>query len=352
MGCGHASALVFACPDPLVTTEMLVPMHFEKPFLQLPVRFCADSLAAEVAALPAAAWVPHPQGFVGNEAVPLVSPHGHLTDATKGPMAASEHLRRCPYIMALMTELGAVWGRSRLMRLAARSEVPSHIDIHYYWRTHIRIHIPVVTNPSVRFSCGGDSVYMAPGECWLFDSFQLHDVQNKSDEQRVHLVLDTVGGENLSLLIDAAEQGAAPPATPWTAPERSGQSPSLAFESLNIPDVMSSWEIRCHIDYLLEQTTPDPTLEPVMRRLERFIAGWTAAWFRFGASDDGHPAYQRLIVEVRRDLAAMLGKGVTLRNGVRLYRALEAIVFRRAVITEETESTRRPTSGQNEQHAA
>lgn len=313
-------------------------MHFKKPLLQLPVRFCADSLAAEVEALPSTAWMPHPQGFVGNEAVPLVSPHGQLTDSMKGPMAATEHLRRCPYIMALMAELGAVWGRSRLMGLAPRSEVPSHIDIHYYWRTHIRIHIPVVTNPSVRFTCGGDSVHMAPGECWIFDSFQLHDVQNKDDERRIHLVIDTVGGENLWHLIEAAERGAAPPATPWIPQAGAEQSPSLAFESLNIPEVMSSWEIRCHIDYLLEHTSPDLMPEPLIRRLERFTAAWGAAWFRFGSSDEGLSAYRRLIVEVRRDLAAMPGRRVTLTNGAPLYRALEAIIFSRAVIADRTET--------------
>ena len=44
-------------------------MQLKKPFLKLPIRFDADALAAEVSALPATAWTPHPTGFVGNEAV-------------------------------------------------------------------------------------------------------------------------------------------------------------------------------------------------------------------------------------------------------------------------------------------
>jgi hypothetical protein len=313
-------------------------MRFKRPLLQLPVRFCADSLAAEVNALPSSAWVPHPQGFVGNEAVPLVSPNGELTDSMKGPMAATEHLRRCPYIMALMAELGGVWGRSRLMGLAPRSEVPSHIDIHYYWRTHIRIHIPVITNPSVRFTCGSDSVHMASGECWIFDSFQLHNVQNDSDERRIHLVIDTVGGERLWDLIEAAGRDVAPPDTPWTPQAGAAANPPLAFESINLPDVMSSWELRCHLNYLIEHTSPNPLLEPVIVRLERFAAAWGAAWFRFGSSDEGLSTYRSLIVEVRRDLAAMAGRKVTLTNGAPLYRGLEAMIFSRAVTADDAET--------------
>ena len=43
-------------------------MRLSKPLLQLPIRFDAERLAAEVNALPPSAWLPHPTGFVGNEA--------------------------------------------------------------------------------------------------------------------------------------------------------------------------------------------------------------------------------------------------------------------------------------------
>src|SRR5688500_3808772 len=150
-------------------------MRLSKPLLQLPIRFDADRLAAEVNALPASAWMPHPTGFEGNEAVPLVSPGGAMTDAFDGPMAPTEPLKRLPYVMELMGELDGVWGRSRLMALAAGAVVPEHIDVHYYWRTHLRIHIPVITNPGVQFTCNGETIHMKAGDCWVFDSFALHD---------------------------------------------------------------------------------------------------------------------------------------------------------------------------------
>jgi hypothetical protein len=310
-------------------------MEFDRPLLQLPIRFCGDALAREVAALPPSAWSPHPQGFVGNDAVPLVAPGGAITNTIKGPMAATEHLRACPYIMALMNELGAVWGRSRLMGLAPGAQVRPHVDIHYYWRTHIRIHIPVVTNPGVRFTCGGDSVHMAPGECWIFDSFQLHDVQNGGSEKRVHLVLDTVGGSRLWDLIDAAKQGANPPAQPWIA-TGDASPPSLQFEQSNIPDLMSSWELRCHVDFLWRHSIDHPALALVMRRLDKFMTEWDALWVRFGTSPDGLPAYRRVIETIRQDLPSLGGEQIALSNQAPLYRALDDLVFARAVAPQES----------------
>ena len=109
-----------------------------------------------------------------------------------------------------MHELGGVWGRSRLMGLAAGAEVPPHIDCHYYWRTHLRIHIPVITNPGVLFTCGDETLNMKAGECWVFDSFQRHEVHNNGIERRVHLVLDTIGGNRLWDLVEAGQSSDPP----------------------------------------------------------------------------------------------------------------------------------------------
>jgi hypothetical protein len=305
-------------------------MRLNQPLLQLPISFSAETLAAEVRALPDSAWDPHPTGFVGNEAVRLVTPHGALTDAIAGPMAPTAHLLRCPYMMEVMAELGGVWGRSRLMALAPGAEVPAHVDAHYYWRTHLRIHIPVVTNPGVRFTCGDETVHMAPGECWIFDSFRWHDVQNGGGERRVHLVLDTVGGGRLWDLIEAAQAGAAaPPPKPFAAGRPRGGE--LVFERVNSPTVMSPWEIRCHVAFLAEQALPDPLLDPVMKRIDKFAYDWAAAWARFGTSDEGLPTYGELIDMARRDLNALGGARLLLRNELQLYLVLDQLVFQMAL---------------------
>lgn len=304
-------------------------MRFARPLIQLPIRFDPALLARDVAALPPSAWIPHPQGFAGNDAVPLVTVNGGFNDAFEGPMAATEHLAASPYLMALMEQLGGTWGRSRLMGLAPGARVPRHVDIHYYWRTHLRIHIPIITNPGVTFTCGGETVHMAPGEAWIFDSFQLHEVHNAGTQKRVHLVLDTVGGERLWDLVEAANDGLPSPAEPWLP--NGAAAPHLAYERVNQPTIMSPWEIRCHLDYLGQHVVPDPRLAAVMNRVEKYLAAWQAAWSQFGEAAEGRKIYRPLIATTRADLAALECASIRLSNEAPLDQALDALIFSRAL---------------------
>lgn len=305
-------------------------MRLPRPLLQLPIRFDAERLAAEVNALPPSAWRPHPTGYRGNEAVPLVSPGGRLTDDFDGPMGPTEHLERLPYIMDMMAELDGVWGRSRLMGLAAGAEVPVHIDLHYYWRTHRRLHIPVITNPGVLFTCNNQTVHMRAGECWAFDSFAAHFVKNTGSERRVHLVLDTVGGERLWDLVEAACAGVAPDPDVWSPKAGQPRKP-LAFEQLNRPKVMSPWEMRQHLNYVLDHAPPEAQNGVVARRLDRFASAWHAAWSQFGTSDEGLPTYNALITSMRAELESSNSNQIILRNNQPLGSIVDVLVLKNAI---------------------
>ena len=299
-------------------------MRLDRPLLKLPLRYDAAALAAEVAALPPSAWLPHPGKLPGNDAVPLVTPGGAITNGFAGPMAPTEHLAACPYIMAIMADLGAVWGRSRLMGLAPGSDVPEHVDVGYYWRTHLRVHVPIVTEPDVAFTAGGETVHMAAGECWVFDTFQMHKVRNAGSAKRIHLVLDTVGGERLWDLVAMAQAGQAVSILPSPG---SGPAPPIAYEQLNLPDVMSGWEIRCHIDYLLGLAPAGLATDAVALRLERFASGWMAIWAEHGADPAGLPGYRRLLDGVRDDMRTLRAGSILLSNQVPLDRALNELIF-------------------------
>lgn len=314
-------------------------MHFDQPLLKLPISFCADALAAEVRGLPATAWAPHPQRFPGNEAVPLVTPAGQITNDFAGPMAPTDYLLQCPYMMEALAAIGAVWGRGRLMGLGAGAEVPPHVDINYYWRTHVRVHIPVITNPHVDFTCGDETVHMAAGECWVFDTFRAHHVANRGTEQRVHMVFDTVGGERLWDLIDAAKRGDAAAREPTLVEpgQKSGMAP--AYEQFNYPKIMSPWELRCHIDELLDLAVEAPQLDAVRRRLDRLIAGWSAAWTRFETSDAGLPIYRRMVESTRQDLEAIGGQDIVMCNARPLYLVLKKFLFDNLVASSRVEES-------------
>ena len=70
-------------------------MKLDVPLLKLPRQYCAETLAAEVAALPRSAWIAHPGKLAGNDAVPLITPGGVITNGFAGPMAPTEHLLAC-----------------------------------------------------------------------------------------------------------------------------------------------------------------------------------------------------------------------------------------------------------------
>lgn len=302
-------------------------MKLDHPFLQLPVSFDAGVLAREIEALGPDVWRPHPQGFPGNDALTLISVDGDpASDAVHGPMRPTPYLLACPYLMQVMHSLGAVWGRSRLMRLQGQAEVTPHVDINYYWREHMRVHVPIVTQPSVRFVCDGQTINMAEGECWTFDTWRRHNVHNDDHRQRIHLVADTVGGPGFwDLMRDARPHDAA--REDWEPRRIAPQSGrvELMLESFNLPDVMSPWEVRTHIEFLIGEADRSDAVDRFARDVARpLLRDWQALWALHGDSGRGLDAYRARRDRMRADAAPF--DAIRLRNGVALVMALHAIV--------------------------
>ena len=300
-------------------------MKLQVPFLQLPVTFDADVLAEEIAALGESVWRPHPQGFAGNSAVPLIAQDGNpQSDAVRGAMRPTPQLERCPYLMQVMSAIGGVWGRSRLMRLSGQAEVTAHVDIDYYWRDHMRVHVPVITQPDVRFYCGDASVHMAAGECWIFDTWRMHRVLNSADKARIHLVADSVGGPGLWGLVAAGRpHGAQVPG--WQAraiaPDANA-SRALRLESVNVPDVMTPWEVQDQLGFILDAALPHPNLGAIHQLIGHFHRHWRSLWAMYGDSTAGHAEYREAV----KKFAARIGDTVKLENGVNLLNAVHSLV--------------------------
>ena len=185
-------------------------MRLPLPFIRLPVRFDLERLRAEVASLPAEAWAPHPNHIAGNTSLRLVSVEGGENDDVDGVMRPTPHLAKLPYVRQVLASFGAVWSRSRLLRLDPGAVVPEHADINYHWFYRVRVHIPIVTRPEVLFHCGGETVHMRGGEAWLFDNWRLHRVENPTPDARIHLVADTSGSASFwQFVAQAAQPGMA-----------------------------------------------------------------------------------------------------------------------------------------------
>lgn len=298
-------------------------MKLDHPFIQLPLMFDAERLLREVNAIDDSAWTPHPQGYAGNDAMTLITPHGiSNNDEMVGPMRPTAYLESCPYLMEVMRCIGGVWGRSRLMKLSGQAEVTPHIDTNYYWRERMRVHVPIITQPNVRFYCGDQDIHMKAGECWIFDTWSMHNVVNDDTHARIHLVADTVGGEKFWQWFGQGRPAGMdiPNWRPQVFNRFEAGLPELRLESVNLPDVMSPWEMREHFNFLFNEAAPHPDLQGLSQLTFELCLSWQALWFECGSAISAYPRYAAL-----RDgyLSAIRAyEHLQLRNGYQLIQAI------------------------------
>ncbi|MGD9982153.1 MAG: aspartyl/asparaginyl beta-hydroxylase domain-containing protein, partial [Hyphomonadaceae bacterium] len=305
-------------------------MRLQARFIQLPLQYDADRLAKEVLAFGEECWLPHPQRFEGNDFLPLISVNGEpANESFAGQMAPTPYLEKCPYLIDVLASFGASLGRTRLMRLSGGAEVTPHVDVHYYWRDRMRIHVPIVTQPTVTFYCGNLSVHMGPGECWIFDTFARHRVVNDAERKRIHLVADTVGGEGFWALATAGRLPEAPnPAWRARAFEPAGVGlDRLEYEGQNVPTVMTPWEIQGHVDFLFRECQQNHLNFPrVAQAAAHFTHIWRALWSTFGEAKHGWPRYRKALDEFASELSVTGARDVKLQNGSDLLTTLSALI--------------------------
>lgn len=308
-------------------------MKLQVPFIQLPLLFDGAALAREIDALGESVWKPHPQGFAGNSMLPLLAVNGDPdNEAFSGRMRPTPHLQRCPYMLQTLASFGATIGRTRLMRLAGQAEVARHADQGYYWAERVRVHVPLVTQPTVAFECDGNTIHMAAGECWIFDTWRQHRVLNDAVQSRIHLVCDTVGG---GAFWDMVTHGRAhdAPRDGWmprrVVPDASAPR-EFPCESVNVPAVMTPWELSQHLSFLIAEALPHPQLQTLQLHAAKLIRQWKGLWAQYGDAPEGRAtfraAFDAFAVGVRP-----LAQGVILRNEMPWFQVLLVMVSRVAV---------------------
>jgi hypothetical protein len=310
-------------------------MRLNRAFIRLPLNFDPARLTEEVEAFEEHDWRPHPQGYAGNSALPLVAANGDPgDDDVQGAMRPTRHLQRMPYLRQVLASFQTVWGRTRLMRLDGNAEATLHSDTNYYWAQHARVHVPIVTAPDVRFLCGDDSVNMAGGEAWLFDTWRQHNVVNPNPTRRIHLVADTVGSAVFWELVQKGREGTASSTNVRYDPLR---AVTLATETFNHPVVMHPSE-QDELAKLLNDSLSAGGDEPARLRLavDTLRHDWRAAWARFSDGPDGWPLYRELVRRAGAALQPLEGK-VRLDNRVDAVDAVRSLLLRPA-LGRETEA--------------
>jgi uncharacterized protein (TIGR03032 family) len=312
-------------------------------FLKLPLRFDAVRLAFEIEQFSEADWRPHPEGNRGNSALPLVAVGGDPgDDGVKGEMRATPHLARCPYLRQVLAALGAPIGRTRLMRIDGNAEANAHVDVNYYWQTRVRVHVPIVTDPAVRFLCGDRSVHMAPGETWIFDTWRLHNVINPNPTPRIHLVVDTAGSPRLRSFVEEGWDpfsGQAAPAAELVTFDSATDGQPLT-EIRNFPVVMSPYEQHELFEIFAEDLRGSAAGEALRADVQQFLEQWRELYRRAEQAPGAWRAYAELLEAAEARVMRSAG-AIDLPNGVDAATAVQQILLRPALNTELAGDARR-----------
>jgi hypothetical protein len=98
-------------------------------------------------------------------------------------------------ISELQNKLFECYGRGKIVRcilvkLKNNSKIPTHVDFGDSLMTCHRHHIAVVTDSNVYFTIDNEIKHLKPGEIWEINNSKEHSVENNSDIDRIHIIVD------------------------------------------------------------------------------------------------------------------------------------------------------------------
>lgn len=99
-----------------------------------------------------------------------------------------------PFLEPILNELSRHYQFNQyaafMARLAPGGVIGEHIDRGSFLELCHRVHVPLKSNPKVRYVIDGQSYYWEPGKIYEFNNTKQHGVYNESDEYRIHLVVN------------------------------------------------------------------------------------------------------------------------------------------------------------------
>ena len=95
-------------------------------------------------------------------------------------------------------EPGGTVIRAMAAKLRAGAYISSHVDKHPSFHAGHRIHIPITTNPLVRFMIDGRPYQFRVGEAYEINNQKSHSVMNKGADDRITFIFDYVPPEKIA----------------------------------------------------------------------------------------------------------------------------------------------------------
>lgn len=90
--------------------------------------------------------------------------------------------------------------RAMAAKLLAGGKIKPHVDTHPSFHYGHRIHVPITTNPRVRFMIDGRPHKLDVGRAYEINNQQNHSVMNKGKEDRITFIFDYVPPDQLAKL--------------------------------------------------------------------------------------------------------------------------------------------------------
>lgn len=88
--------------------------------------------------------------------------------------------------------------RAMAAKLLPGEVITPHRDKHPSFHSGHRIHIPIKTNPRVRFMIAGKPYKMAVGQAYEINNQETHSVMNKGQEPRINFIFDYVPADRIA----------------------------------------------------------------------------------------------------------------------------------------------------------
>ena len=227
--------------------------------LKLPLSFDPDGLKTDLNQISADEWVRHfnDRYYEGDwSGVALRAVEGASRQLYSDPgkddvFTDTPVLARCPSLQRALEALECPVKSARLLKLGAGARILEHRDYNLSLDDgEVRLHVAITTGPLVDFYLNGERVVMNPGECWYINANLPHKVENRSDSDRVHLVIDCKVDDWLrSLAVSASAHIEAPRAS--LASDKTRPSSPVALDrfcNLVYEDVTLQEQLRQVID--------------------------------------------------------------------------------------------------------
>lgn len=119
-----------------------------------------------------------------------------------GPGMETRLLKKMPETQKFLRHLGLEIMSVRIARLEPKAFLWEHRDYaELNDRQRLRLHVPLITNPSCHLIIGGQAVHMTAGHIWMLNPTERHGVCNLGHQSRYHLLLDIYTCVNSAKLV-------------------------------------------------------------------------------------------------------------------------------------------------------